>query len=70
VDGATLLRILRRRASRLQLRHEETQGKGSHIKLRHGDGATVVPMHRGDMATGTYRAILRRVGLRAQDLEE
>ena len=65
-----LLRILRRRANRLGLRHEEIEGKGSHLKLRHGDRATVVPMHRGDIASGTYRAILKQLGLTEQDLED
>ena len=65
-----LLGLLRRRATRLGLRHEEAQGKGSHLKVRHGSGATVIPMHRGDMPTGTYRAILRQLGLTEADLEE
>ena len=64
------LGLLRRRATRLGLRHEETQGKRSHLKLRHGAGATVIPMHRGDMPGGTYRAILRQPGLTEADLED
>ena len=64
-----LLGLLRRRAGQLGLRHEEAQGKGSHLKVRHGAGATVIPMHRGDMPSGTYRAILRQLGLTEADLE-
>ncbi len=65
-----LLALLHRRATRLGLRHEEAQGKGSHLKVRHGSGASVIPMHRGDMPSGTYRAILRQLGLTEADLEE
>jgi predicted RNA binding protein YcfA (HicA-like mRNA interferase family) len=64
-----LLGILRRRATRLGLQHEESAGKGSHPKVRHGSRATVIPMHRGDLPYGTYRAILRQLGLTERDLE-
>ncbi len=70
MDPARLLGLLRRRATRLGLRHEDAPGKGSHLKVRHGAGATVIPMHRGDMPAGTYRAILRQLGLTEADLEE
>jgi predicted RNA binding protein YcfA (HicA-like mRNA interferase family) len=70
VKSDELLRVLRRRATRLGLPHGETAAKGSHIKLRHGSGQTVVPMHRGDLPRGTFRAILRQLGLTEQDLEE
>jgi hypothetical protein len=30
----------------------------------------VIPMHGGDLKTGTYYAILRQLGLRPGDLEE
>ena len=37
--------------------------RGSHVKLRHADGRTViVPMHR-EVAVGTLRSILRQGGL-------
>jgi predicted RNA binding protein YcfA (HicA-like mRNA interferase family) len=65
-----LLRRLRRRANRLGLEHEESPGKGSHRKVRHDGHATVVPVHGGDLAQGTYRAILRQLGLTDQNLED
>jgi predicted RNA binding protein YcfA (HicA-like mRNA interferase family) len=37
--------------------------------IRRGTHATTVPMHRGDMPTGTFRAILRQLGLSNADLE-
>jgi predicted RNA binding protein YcfA (HicA-like mRNA interferase family) len=36
----------------------------SHVILRHPDGRqTYVAMHPGDVPTGTFRAILKQVGL-------
>jgi predicted RNA binding protein YcfA (HicA-like mRNA interferase family) len=68
--ASELLRRLKRRASRFGIEHEETSGKGSHLKLRHGDERTVIPMHSGDLPTGTYRSILRQLGLTEADLED
>jgi len=43
--------------------------RGSHRKLRHADGRTViVPLHR-ELATGTLASILRQAGLSAADFE-
>jgi mRNA interferase HicA len=64
-----LLRILRRRATRLGVDHSELPAKGGHLVVRHGGRTTTVPMHRGDMPTGTFRAILRQLGLSNADLE-
>jgi predicted RNA binding protein YcfA (HicA-like mRNA interferase family) len=68
--AAELLRRLRRRANRLGLDHAESTGKGSHRKVRHDGRATIVPIHGGDLARGTYRAILHQLGLRDEDVEE
>jgi len=70
VKAAELLRLLRRRASRCGLQHEEVEAKGSHLKVRHGGRSTVLPMHRGDIPSGTYRVIMRQLGLTEQDLED
>jgi len=70
VRSDELLRLLRRRAKRLGLTHEELEAKGSHLKLRHGSRQTVVPMHRGDLPGGTFRSILKQLGLTQQDLED
>jgi len=44
--------------------------RGSHRKLRHADGRTViVPMHR-ELARGTLRSILRQAGLSVDQLRE
>ena len=65
-----LLRRLRRRATRLGVDHDEKPGKGGHLKVRHDGKPTVVPMHSGDLPTGTLRAILRQLALTEQDLED
>lgn len=42
--------------------------RGSHRKLRHADGRTViVPMHR-ELATGTLASILRQAGMTSEEL--
>ena len=44
--------------------------RGSHLKLRHPDGRTVIlPMHR-ELARGTLRSILRQAGLEATEFVE
>jgi predicted RNA binding protein YcfA (HicA-like mRNA interferase family) len=41
---------------------------GSHLLLRHPDGRTTyVAMHRRDVPTGTFKAILRQAGLTEDD---
>ena len=69
-DPGRLLALLRRCAARLGLLHDDAEGKGNHLKLRHGAGATVIPMHRGDMPAGTCRPILRQPALTEADLED
>lgn len=64
-----LLRILRRQATRLGVEHSERPAKGGHIVVRHDGRTTTVPMHRGDMPIGTFRAILRQLRLSDTDLE-
>ncbi|MBY4641727.1 type II toxin-antitoxin system HicA family toxin [Gluconacetobacter entanii] len=47
----------------------ERKGKGSHIVVRLNGNSTVVSNHRGDMATGTFRKILKDLVLTETDLE-
>ncbi len=64
-----LLRILRRRATKLSVQHEENKGIGSHLRVKHDRRATVIPMHRGDLPLGTLKAIMKQLGLTETDLE-
>jgi mRNA interferase HicA len=45
-------------------------GKGSHLKVSLGDLRSVLPMHGGDMPIGTFKAILKQLGLTERDLED
>ena len=47
----------------------ETQGAGSHLKVRLNGNTTVIAMHRDDMPTGTFRKVLKDLALTAEDLE-
>ncbi|MFN0127733.1 MAG: type II toxin-antitoxin system HicA family toxin [Verrucomicrobiales bacterium] len=50
---------------------EERRQSGSHLVLRHEDGRqTYVPMHTGDVPTGTFRAILKQAGLTEEEFRE
>ncbi|MGZ5503472.1 MAG: type II toxin-antitoxin system HicA family toxin [Chthoniobacterales bacterium] len=41
---------------------------GSHVILRHADGRqTYVPMHTGDVPSGTFRTILKQARLTDQE---
>ena len=62
------LRRLRRLARRRDLELFEEPGEGSHLKIRLGSRRTVVPMHKRDLPTGTWRAILKQLELTPEDL--
>jgi predicted RNA binding protein YcfA (HicA-like mRNA interferase family) len=48
----------------------EVSQRGSHLKLKHPDGRTViVPAHR-ELERGTLRSILRQAGLTAEEFDE
>jgi predicted RNA binding protein YcfA (HicA-like mRNA interferase family) len=43
---------------------EVRRQSGSHVVLRHTDGhQTYVPMHTGDVPSGTFRSILKQAGM-------
>jgi len=49
---------------------ERVGQRGSHVKLRHADGRTViVPMHR-ELARGTLRSIFRQADFSAEEFAE
>lgn len=67
--AADLVRAIERYATREGLRCEIKPGKGSHRKIVLGHRRSVIPMHGGDLPTGTYRAILKQLGVAEVDLE-
>jgi predicted RNA binding protein YcfA (HicA-like mRNA interferase family) len=62
------LRRLRRFARRRGMELSEEPGEGSHRKVRLGERRTVMPMHKRDLPIGTWRAILKQLGLTPDDL--
>lgn len=67
---ADLLRRLRRLATRRRWDLTERPGKGGHCVVRLNGRRTVIAFHPGDIPTGTFRKILKDLGLTAADLEE
>jgi predicted RNA binding protein YcfA (HicA-like mRNA interferase family) len=44
---------------------------GSHVVLRHPDGRqTYVPMHTGDVPSGTFRSILKQAGITEENFRD
>ena len=64
-----LIRRLRRLAKDRGWGFRRREGRGSHLIVILDGRQTVVPMHRGDMPLGTYRAILKALGLKPDDVE-
>jgi predicted RNA binding protein YcfA (HicA-like mRNA interferase family) len=49
----------------------ERRQSGSHLVLRHEDGRqTYLPMHTGDVPTGTYRSILKQAELTEDEFRD
>ena len=49
---------------------EHAGQRGSHVKLRHADGRTViVPRHR-ELARGTLASVLRQAGMAAEEFTD
>jgi predicted RNA binding protein YcfA (HicA-like mRNA interferase family) len=69
MKAADLLRRLHRLATTRGWEIVETQGAGSHLKIRLNGRTTVIAMHRADMPGGTFRKVLRDLGLTEKDLE-
>jgi len=44
--------------------------KGSHLQLRRGNLLVTVPMHRGDLKTGTLRSIIRQARMSVEEFAD
>ena len=66
---ADLLRRINRLASRRGWQIEVSEG-GNHTKVRLNGLGTVLPRHGRDLKTGTFRGILKQIGLTPSDLED
>jgi len=66
---AELLRALNRLATRREWPLTVQEG-GNHTKVVLNGRRTVVPRHPGDLKLGTFRAILKQLGVTPADLED
>lgn len=58
-----------RKLKALGARVDASHGKGSHVAVRLGGRVTFVPVHgKRELPPGTFRAILRQLGLRPDEL--
>ena len=71
MTGKGLIRALRRRAKAggRTFKVDRKRGKGSHVMVSFGERRSFIPLHGGDLPTGTRRAILRQLGVRPEELE-
>ena len=71
MTGKGLIRSLRWRAKAdgRTFKVNRKRGKGSHAMVSFGERRSFVPLHGGDLPTGTRRAILRQLGVRPEELE-
>lgn len=67
--ASDLLRRLRRLATRRGWAFELKEG-GAHTKIRLNGHVSMVPRHAADLPTGTFRAIIRQLGITQEDLED
>ena len=63
-----LIRRLRKLARKRGLDVAMTSGRGDHVKVQFGSRRSVLPGRRGELPTGTMRAICRDLGIDYKDL--
>ena len=68
MKSADLLRRLNRLATKRGWDIEIVEG-GGHTKVWFNGRRTTVPRHAADLKTGTFRAIMKQLGLTETDLE-
>jgi mRNA interferase HicA len=70
--GAEFLRKIKALgvARGIPVRLEEKRGKGSHGILYFGDARTILQDVKRELPNGTFRAMLRQLGLTPKDFEE
>lgn len=50
------------------IRIEQRRGKGSHSTLFYGERFTIIRNLKDELKTGTYRAMLKQLGIHEDDL--
>jgi len=60
---------LRRLATKRGWNYSEREGRGSHLLVRMNGRVTVIARHPGDMPAGTFRKVLKDLGVAEAELE-
>jgi mRNA interferase HicA len=72
MTGSEFLRKLNAlgRKRSVSVRLDKKRGKGSHATLYYGNARTIIQDLKKELPEGTFRAMLRQLGLTPKDLEE
>lgn len=70
MKGSEFLRKVKRLGSEtgVKIVLNQRRGKGSHATLFYGDKYTIIRSLKDELKTGTYRAMLKQLGINEEDL--
>jgi mRNA interferase HicA len=57
------------KANDLEVSIDKSRGKGSHITLYYGEKFTVVRNLKDELKTGTYKAMLKQLGIKEDEFK-
>jgi mRNA interferase HicA len=66
--SAELLRKLRKLAKAREIDLQIRPAKGSHQKVYFGNRYSIIPLHGTELPTGTFRKILKDLGVNEEEL--
>jgi mRNA interferase HicA len=58
------------KARGLEVSIDKSRGKGSHITLYYGNNFTVVRNLKDELKTGTYKAMLKQLGIKENEFKK
>ncbi len=70
MKGSEFVRKVKKLGSknRIEVSIKSNRGKGGHQTLIYGDKFTILPNLKDELKTGTYKAILKQLGIDERDL--
>lgn len=70
MKGSEFLRKIKKLSTKTKIRVEliQRRGKGSHSTLFYGDRFTIIRNLNDELKTGTYKAMLKQLGISEKDL--
>jgi len=70
MKGSEFLRKLKAlgRKQKIEVRMEQRRGKGSHSTLFYGSRFTIIRNLKDELKTGTFKAMLKQLGIDENDL--